>query len=171
MSVVTAQILIGHTDTFHAGIWPTHGLYLFENSRPSWVLSPLMLQVDSGPAPRQYTWVPVADSLLEDGVLMIYLYAVRDEGVRAAAPRSLDDVHTWRELATATTAAERGALRGACRASGFRCKAVVTVLEGSSLTGRLGPLDDYPMDIEVCPSRYVREIDGWKGGIVRRGAL
>jgi hypothetical protein len=136
MSVVTAQILIGHPDSFHADTWPTHGLYLFENSRPSWVLAPLL-----------------------------------DEGVRAAAPRSLDDAHPWRELAAAATAPKRTLLRSACRASGIRCKAVVTELEGSSLTGRLGQLDDYPMDIEVCPSWYFREVDGWKGGTVRRGSL
>ena len=109
MSVVTLQILIGHPDSFHAGIWPMHALCLFENSRSSWV-------------PAQ--------------LLMVYLYAVRDEGVRAAAPRSPDDVHTRRDLAAATTAPERTVLRGACRAS-----------------------------------RYVREVDGWKGGIVRRGSL
>ena len=39
--------------------------------------------------------------------LMVYLYAVRDEGVRAAVPRALEDMHTWRELAAATTAPER----------------------------------------------------------------
>jgi hypothetical protein len=171
MSSVTAQILVGHPDTFHAGIWPTHGLYLFENSRPSWVLAPLALQLPDDPARRTYTWIPTPEHLLEDGLVMVYLYALRDDGVRAVAPRSLDDAHTWRELGASTTADERVELARACRASAARCKVVVTVLEGSSLTGRLSPLEDYPVDLEVCPSRFVREVAGWKGEIVRRGTL
>jgi len=132
MSTVTAQILVGHPDTLHAGIWPTHGPYLFENSRPAWVRAPLALQVSDDPARR---------------------------------------ASTWRELAASTTVDERVELARACRASAARCKAVVTVLEGSSLAGRLAPLEDYPVDIEVCPSRSVREVAGWKGEIVRRGTL
>jgi len=90
MSTVTAQVLVGHPDTHHAGIWPTHGRYLFENSRPSRVLAPLGLQLPGSPLPRTYTWVPTADHLLEDGMLMVCRYAVRDGGVRSVAPRSLD---------------------------------------------------------------------------------
>ena len=84
MSTVTAQILVGHPDIYHGGIWPTHGLYLFENSRPSWVLVPLGLQLPAGPAERLYTWLPGPDRILEDGMLMIYLYALKDEGERGA---------------------------------------------------------------------------------------
>ncbi len=171
MSTVTAHVLVGHPDTFHAGIWPTHGLFLFENSRPSWVLAPLALQLPDDPAGMTYTWIPTPGHVLEEGLAMVYLYAIRDDGVRAVAPRSLDDAHTWRELAVSTTAGERAELARACRASAARCKVVVTVLEGSSLAGRLAPLEDYPVDLEVCPSRFVREVAGWKGGIVRRGTL
>jgi hypothetical protein len=171
MATVTAQILVGHPDTFHAGIWPTHGLYLFENSRPYWVLAPLGLQLEEGPAGRAYTWLPTPDHVLEDGLTMIFLYAVRDAAVRALAPRSLGDDATWRDLAGATSAGERADLARACRASAARCKVVVTVLEGSSLAGRLALLEEYPVDIEVCASRFVRELEGWRGGVVRRGAL
>lgn len=94
MATVTAQILVGHPGTFHAGIRPTHGVCAFENSRPYRVLAPLGLHLEEGSAGRACTWLPAPDHLLEE----------------------------------------------------------------------------YPMDLEVCTSAFAREVDGWRGEVVRPGA-
>ncbi len=92
MASRTAQILIGRPDPYHDGIYPTHVMYLAENSRPVWLLEPVGRglagatsdQPDDEEVPLWTTepvvWVPSRpEHILEDGLLLLAVHVLRDQ--------------------------------------------------------------------------------------------
>ena len=49
MGTMPAQIVVGHSHQNHRSIIPKHSLFLFENSRPAWILT----RLDLGPARKE----------------------------------------------------------------------------------------------------------------------
>ncbi len=148
MSSVTAQILIGDGHQNHDGIIPLHQMFLSENSRPSWTLTCL----DEASAEPPVTWIPSIEHMLEDGLLMIGLYLLKDEGLRALAGdviETSDDEHI--EMYRDFSEEQRKELYAACcQIKG--CKIVLTVLKGSAIRDQCGILKDYGIEVELCVS-------------------
>jgi hypothetical protein len=152
MATFTAQILIGQEHPCHGGITPTHTLFLFENSRPAWILSPAAIFPGSPPAQEdRVTWIPTLETTLEDGLLMLCLYVLKDSRVEAAAAELLEAGRAEpTELYRAVSRDELAHLHALCREVDMRCKLVVTVLAGSLLAGQLPALRHYRVKAEVC---------------------
>ncbi|MCD8510056.1 MAG: hypothetical protein LRY73_09430 [Bacillus sp. (in: Bacteria)] len=73
MGTFTTQLLAGNAHPYDGGINSiTHTLYLSENSRPVWIL-----QTNDGK--RIMRWIPTLENMLDDGLLMIGLYVLKDE--------------------------------------------------------------------------------------------
>jgi hypothetical protein len=72
MGTYTAQVLIGTPHPNHGGIHPTHQLMLSENSRPAWILT------SWENTEEEKVWIPTIESMLEDGLLMIAFYLLKE---------------------------------------------------------------------------------------------
>src|SRR5688500_16226564 len=102
MSSMTAQLGVGHPDTYHGGIAPTHIVWLSENSRPAWILQSVWRGFTSDPddafdeadgptwTDERTVWVPSGpESILEDGLLLIATHVVNDPDVLGLAQDEL----------------------------------------------------------------------------------
>jgi hypothetical protein len=77
MASFTAQIIAGNGGGYeNEGIIPLDTLYLSENSRPAWVLKK---------GPKKITWIPTVDNMLEDGLLMLAIHAIKQPEIIALA--------------------------------------------------------------------------------------
>lgn len=86
MATFTAHALVGQSHPNHAGILPTHRLYLSENSRPAWILLPEALSVRDGSAMEsKVIWLSTLENMLEDGLLLIAVQALQDPVVTELA--------------------------------------------------------------------------------------
>lgn len=178
MASRTAQILIGHSDMYHGGIYPTHVMYLAENSRPVWLLEPVGRglagtasdQPDDEEVPAWTTeavaWVPSGpEHILEDGLLLLALHVLRDENLLELAESRLPELLKVGRRIDLTKMPKSGLdeLRQRCTQIDLHYKLAVTVLEGSSIHGQLPVLERYPMEVEVCTVTYSRLARGFAG--------
>lgn len=148
MSHVTAHMLVGTAHTHHGGINPLHQLFLRENSRPVWVLT--CLNEEAGEPP--VTWIPSIEHILEDGLLMIGLYLLKDETLRGLAGDVLDSPADGPiEVCEVFSEEVRNRLYAAARQM-TGCKIVLSILKGSSIWGQCGALEDYGIEVELCKS-------------------
>lgn len=188
MAPVTAQLLVGHSDLYHGGIYPTHRLWLSENSRPAWVLEPDRRAARAEQAgdedPPTWTleptvWVPSGpDFVLEDAILLIAIHVLREPSVLEIVNERFPVLTESRipfeqkpvEL-EGLPADELAELRSLCRQSDLAYKLVVTVLSDSSLVAQLPVLEDYPMELEVCTVTYSRTHSAWSDRTEIRGSL
>lgn len=173
MATFTAHILVGHAHPNHGGITPTHQLYLSENSRPAWLLTGSGVRNGASATPTEMiTWIPTLENMLEDALLMIALHIVRDSAVTELAGRAFKS--TIPDVVTLYKDIDRqdlDRLYERSRVADFNRKLVLTVLEPSTLIGRLGVLEKYRMDVEVCAPRYSRSYSRWQEEMVVRGSL
>lgn len=191
MAPVTAQLLVGHPDIYHGGIYPTHTLWLSENFRPAWVLEPDTralraasaedVQAENSPnwALEPTVWIPSEpDFILEDAILLLAIHVLRDEAVLRVVDERFP-VLTESRVPFEDKPVELGAipenelaeLRRLCRQSGLNYKLVATVLRDSSVLGQLPILELYPMELEVCTLSYSRTRSAWGGETEVRGSL
>ena len=86
MGTFTAQILIGQKHTYESGIINiTHTLYLTENGRSAWILSPWDEFSTNKENQIKITWIPTLENMLEDAMVMIGLYVLKDKELIALA--------------------------------------------------------------------------------------
>jgi hypothetical protein len=165
MATMTAYMLVGSPHPNHGGINPSHCLFLSENSRPAWQLTPES-QTSS------IVWIPTVEHMLEDGLLMAGLLAVGDERLRQLAEGAFRKQFAGRvELYDDVAEEGRQALYAACRQLGPGVKIVLSVLHESSLFALLPVLAEYGFDVEVCCPVYRRETSAWLGKTVVEGSL
>jgi hypothetical protein len=161
MSTITAQILVGTSHMYHGGINPTHYLFLSENSMSAWVLVPENLfENDHGDLPNRIVWTIDPAHALEDGMLMIALYIVKNKDILQLAEKLVPGIFKKERLDVGDFVKE--GLDELRRKSRFlRCdgKMVLTVLRHSSLWDKkqLDAILGYSMDVEVCVSGFYRE--------------
>ncbi len=154
MGTITAQILVGMSDTWHSGINPIHQLFLSENDRPAWILTqiPLFAESDKEKSER-ITWIPTVEHMLEDGLLLAALHAVRDPELKQEADR-IGKVASSKHLELYTIAgADRDRLYERLREIKSEFNIVLSVFQGSHLMSQLNVLEDIPFKVEVCLSR------------------
>ncbi|MET3289309.1 UNVERIFIED_CONTAM: hypothetical protein ABID98_001879 [Brevibacillus sp. OAP136] len=83
MGTITVQLLVGEAHPNHGGIYPSHVLYLSENSRPSWILSEHNILVEPVSKQKPIIWIPTVDHMLEDALLMISCYVAKHPQITA----------------------------------------------------------------------------------------
>jgi len=80
MATFTAQILIGQKHSYDGGILNmTHSLYLSENDRPAWLLTPTDIFSEDDERQPNIIWIPTLENMLEDALVMIGLYVFKDK--------------------------------------------------------------------------------------------
>lgn len=151
MATLTAQILVGSSHPNHGGIAPSHYLFLSENSRPAWMLVRQNLFSGKGAGGGRITWIPTVEDMLEDGLLMVAVHAVKVGPVIDLMKEYRPRIRPLRlEMYEDFEPAQRQALYRACREHLTAPKLIVSVFEGSSIARRLSILKKYMCEIEVC---------------------
>jgi hypothetical protein len=161
MATMTAQILIGSAHQNHGGINPSHFLFLSENSRPAWILTPQNIHPDDRPVPPRVVWIPTPDNLLFDALAMIALHVCRDASVLEAAGEAFEDPLAERLELIDDAKGPLDAMYNACRNIEHFPKLVITLFEDARLDEQLPILDDFTMDVEVCRPTFVRAYSAW----------
>ena len=169
MATWTAQILVGLAHPNHGGINPSYQLFLSENSRPCWECFPI------GPSsPGQVwkneghtVWIPPSPgSILECGLLMVALHCfdpmarrpVNKELVSSAKSMSKKIMDKFVDMSILTDKQFKELYDMAKKIElNDSDKLIVTVLAGSSITGRLKELKKHKYDFEVCFSDLITE--------------
>ena len=84
-------------------------------------------------------------------MLMVAVHVFQDEGVLEAASRVVPGIAGERmDLNTAANGSELGPVYERCRAAGWGCSMVVTVLADHPAVPSLVVFDGYPFDARVC---------------------
>lgn len=111
------------------------------------------MELNSGNRP--IVRIPTVENMLEDGLLMIGLFVVKDPGVietaNAVRKEFSGRVQDYNEI----DKANRAKLFESTRKIGPQTKLAITVLEGSSVSSQLHVLERYQLSIEVCQSARV----------------
>jgi len=154
MGTLTAQILVGSAHLYHGGINPSHIIYLSENDRPAWIL--VNEHIFSKKTGEKITWIPTLEHTLEDALLMIAIYAVKDSRICEMAKKFFGcGINHKLELYKDTKPQDREQLYQKCREIdfiGYGCKIVITILKGSSLQNAVDILKSYKIEAEICSS-------------------
>ena len=167
MGTWTAQILVGHSHPNHGGIGAGYQLFLSENSRPCWECFPIF-----PPRPGEVlkneghtVWIPPGPgSILECGLLMVALHCfdpmdrrpVNKELVSSAKSMSKKIMDEFVDMSILTDKQFKELYDMAKKIElNDSDKLIVTVLAGSSITGRLKELKKHKYDFEVCFSDLI----------------
>lgn len=100
-------------------------MFLSENSRPAWVLTPLNAEGD------EIVWLPTAERMLEDAIVQIAACVLKAPGVSALVD-SPESRHELRDIPNG----KREELYALCKGLEHSYKLIVTVLRGSSLAAQ-----------------------------------
>ena len=169
MATWTAQILVGNSHPNHGGITAGYQLFLSENDRPCWECFPVF-----PPRPGEVlkseghtVWIPPGPgSILECGLLMVALHCfdpmdrrpVNKELVSSAKSMSKKIMDKFVDMSILTDKQFKELYDMAKKIElNDSDKLIVTVLAGSSITGRLEELKKHKYDFEVCFSDLITE--------------
>ena len=167
MATWTAQILVGHSHPNHGGIGARYQLFLSENDRPCWecfpIFPPRLGEVLKNEG--HTVWIPPGPgSILECGLLMVALHCfdpmarrpVNKELVSSAKSMSKNIMDKFVDMSILTDKQFKELYDMAKKIKiNDSTKLIVTVLAGSSITGRLKELKKHKYDFEVCFSDLI----------------
>ena len=165
MASFTAHIISGNGGGYdNEGIIPIDTLYLSENSRPAWVLKK---------GANKITWIPTVDNMLEDGLLMLALHAIKHPEIVALADQYFNNPKpTWAELYQDITEEHLQALYQKNRSIKWCCKLIITVFDKSHIRSQIPVLEQYNNEnIEVCTPIFTRNYSRWSGKVITKGSL
>ena len=162
MATWTAQILVGNSHPNHGGITAGYQLFLSENDRPCWecfpIFPPRLGEVLKNEG--HTVWIPPGPgSILECGLLMVALHCfdpmarlpVNKELVSSAKSMSKKIMDKFVDMSILTDKQFKELYDMAKKIKiNDSDKLIVTVLAGSSITGRLKELKKHKYDFEVC---------------------
>ena len=174
MATMTAQILVGQKHSYDGGIINmSHVLYLSENDRPAWILTPMDLFNDHKQAVgKRVTWIPTLENMLEDALVMIGMYVLKDEKLLDMANKYFQDAtKDYMELYQDIEHEHCEELYKHIRTIESAHKIIVSVFRGSSIVNQLAILEDFKNDIEVCNSIYGKEFSLWRRQFETYGSL
>ncbi|MCQ6253572.1 hypothetical protein [Methanocaldococcus sp.] len=162
MGSANAFIMVGWSDFLHNGIYPTHCLILHENDRPWWVLTPIFrFQDECKPENcKIVVWIPTAEHMLEDALLMIGIYVLKDKELVTLAKRffrNKEKNRIW--LYEDIDKKDLEKLREVCKKvlPKYNLKIIVTITCDSTILYQIDVLKDYKIMCEVCTTRFRRE--------------
>ena len=167
MATWTAQILVGNSHPNHGGITAGYQLFLSENDRPCWecfpIFPPRLGEVLKNEG--HTVWIPPGPgSILECGLLMVALHCfdpmarlpVNKELVSSAKSMSKKIMDKFVDMSILTDKQFKELYDMAKKIElNDSDKLIVTVLAGSSITGRLKELKKHKYDVEVCFSDLI----------------
>ena len=167
MATWTAQILVGNSHPNHGGIGARYQLFLSENDRPCWecfpIFPPRLGEVLKNEG--HTVWIPPGPgSILECGLLMVALHCfdpmarlpVNKELVSSAKSMSKKIMDKFVDMSILTDKQFKELYDMAKKIElNDSDKLIVTVLAGSSITGRLKELKKHKYDFEVCFSDLI----------------
>ena len=167
MATWTAQILVGNSHPNHGGITAGYQLFLSENDRPCWecfpIFPPRLGEVLKNEG--HTVWIPPGPgSILECGLLMVALHCfdpmarlpVNKELVSSAKSMSKKIMDKFVDMSILTDKQFKELYDMAKKIKiNDSTKLIVTVLAGSSITGRLKELKKHKYDSEVCFSDLI----------------
>lgn len=167
MATWTAQILVGNSHPNHGGITAGYQLFLSENDRPCWecfpIFPPRLGEVLKNEG--HTVWIPPGPgSILECGLLMVALHCfdpmarlpVNKELVSSAKSMSKKIMDKFVDMSILTDKQFKELYDMAKKIKiNDSTKLIVTVLAGSSITGRLKELKKHKYDFEVCFSDLI----------------
>ena len=167
MATWTAQILVGNSHPNHGGITAGYQLFLSENDRPCWecfpIFPPRLGEVLKNEG--HTVWIPPGPgSILECGLLMVALHCfdpmarrpVNKELVNSAKSMSKNIMDKFVDMSILTDKQFKELYDMAKKIKiNDSDKLIVTVLAGSSITGRLKELKKHKYDFEVCFSDLI----------------
>jgi len=167
MATWTAQILVGNSHPNHGGITAGYQLFLSENDRPCWecfpIFPPRLGEVLKNEG--HTVWIPPGPgSILECGLLMVALHCfdpmdrrpVNKELVSSAKSMSKKIMDKFVDMSILTDKQFKELYDMAKKIElNDSDKLIVTVLAGSSITGRLEELKKHKYDFEVCFSDLI----------------
>jgi hypothetical protein len=145
----------------------THTLHLSENGRPAWIL-----QATDKAVGNTITWIPTLEHMLEDALLMIGIYVLKEEALCKMAEcyfankrknfvELYDDINPTQLLKLCERSLEISS----------DTKIMISVFEGSSIQNQLPVIRKYEYDFEVCLSVYQRAYNVWSGKREERGLM
>jgi hypothetical protein len=173
MGTFTAQILVGEKNSYESGIVNiTHTLYLSENGRAAWILIPTKFFGGKEEKPHnRVVWIPTIENMLEDALVMIGLYVLKEERLISLAEQYFpQDKKDYIELYDIKPE-HRHVLYECARSITSSHKIMLSVFQGASIFGQLPVLENYQNDIEVCRSIYRKELSVWNGQFEVDGKL
>ncbi len=166
MASYTAQFLIGSSHPNHGGIILFDRIYLSENGRPVFIL-----EIDKGN--KEEKWIPTIEGALEDALLMIGVYLLKDEvlvkEVSNYIPLNQQEMVELYEIEDKNLKDLYSLNRTVFKKYGL--KIVLTILDGSLLRGQITVLKNYQVDMEVCLPVYSRVYSEWRGEVIESGDL
>lgn len=171
MGIVTAQILIEESHVDSKGINPTHYMFLSEERIPTWTLVTENIRNKDNEFIKK-NWYPTMENTLDDALLMIALYVIKDEEAIVLAQSSFknfsqNSIGLYNDI----DKENREKLYEISRNLFSGLKIVITVMEGSTLFDHIHVLKDYKMEIEVCTPIYSRLYYSWYKEQIEKGSL
>ncbi len=171
MGTMTAQLLIGKAHPYEGGIYPSHYMFLSENGTASWTL----YEINSPNKPSKpyiANWIPTVDYLLEDAIVMIGLYVIKDEELIGLAKRYIANFEDT-QIRLYEHASELGLEKLRARAKQIEQQYKITLsgFYGSSILNQIEVLEKYQMEVEVCLPVFAREYSVWTKETVEKGSL
>lgn len=173
MGTFTSKILVGQKHSYDGGIINiSHTLYLSENSRSAWILTPAAEFNENKQSQQRIVWIPTIENMLEDALVMIGLYVLKDEKLVSLAEQYFQYPNkNVIELYDDIKPEELEELYKQARAIESSHKIILSVFQGSSILKHLPALKNYQNDIEVCKSIFTKEFSVWNRRFEESGEL
>lgn len=172
MGTITAQLLIGESHPNHGGVYPTHVLYLSEQSGASWILTEHRILVAPPANPKPVIWIPTWEHMLEDALLMISYYVWKDPHITKAFHEH--PITMEQPCVTLSQHLDREQLAGLYAINQqveSRQKLMVNVFAGSTIRRQLPVLEKYAMEVEVTVPVFSRTFSRGRNEMVISGSL
>lgn len=171
MGSANAFIMVGEPDPVHNGIYPTHCLILHENDKPWWVLTPIFRFPDECKPENCeiVVWIPTVEHMLEDALLMIGIYVLKDDKLVSLAKkffRNKEENRIW--LYEDIDKDDLEKLRKVCKEvlPKYMFKILIAITLDSTILRQIEVLKEYKIECEVCTARFRRNRDYWRGGVL-----
>ncbi|RBW68964.1 hypothetical protein [Bacillus taeanensis] len=153
MGALTSQILVGQGNPEEGGINPSHYLYLSEDGLSVWSLVQTTNEVENDC--KRVTWVSTPEHLLEDALLMIGLYVIKDHELKQMAAEYFTEKKGRAVVMLKEKDDRKEKLYRRARKIASHKKIILTVFHGSSVKKQIGKLRQYKMNIEVCTPLFL----------------
>jgi hypothetical protein len=173
MGTMTAQILIGENHPYEGGIVNlSHTLSLSENGVPRWTIRGNHFRPSKADF-KPVGWIPTFESMLEDGLLMISLYALNDPKLISLSEEVFKKpIYDVTSLYEEISPSDLQKLHIANREILSGKKLVINVFNGSSINRHLRQLKYYShLELEVCRSVFSKHYSLWSKQFVTEGFL
>ena len=157
MGTITCIILIGHEHPFHGGIQPTHILELSENDVPCWTL--MKYPHTERAIGEGVVWELILDHPLEEALLMIALYVIKDNKVISLVKKiakndlfSKTCISPYRDIGEENLEEMFKILK---EVDYKDIKLVITLLPESHILGKVDVVKNYNIKAEICLPRAI----------------